>query len=271
MSRVDFSSRGPEPFQFESVAAGMYRIEVSPFERQTGRYTLTMRRVEPVATRPADRVDQIMAGFANPATPGAVVAVIRNGEVAFSRAYGAANLEHSIPFRVDTRTNIGSTSKQFTAFAIELLAQRGELSLDDDVREHLPELPDLGKVVTIRHLLTHTSGYREFLNTLALSGRRLDHGDWIERDEIVRMVQRQPELQNDPGAEWNYNNTGFALLARIVERKSGMDFADFLRENVFEPLGFTSVPRALADQLGLALVESEAPYDVIVIDQAERP
>ena len=250
VSRVDFSSRGPEQFQFESKAAGAYRIELSPFERQTGRYTLTMRRVEPVATRPADRVDQIMAGFANAATPGAVVAVIRDGEIAFSRAYGAANLQHAVPFRVDTRTNIGSTSKQFTAFAIELLAQRGELSLDDDVREHLPELPDFGKLVTIRHLLTHTSGYREFLNALALTGRRLDHGDWIEREEIVRLVQRQPELQNDPGAEWNYNNTGFALLARIVERKSGMDFADFMRENVFEPLGMeNTVVRAVPSQV----------------------
>ena len=237
VTRVDFTPRGPEPFQFESKAAGPYRIEVSPFERQSGRYTLTLRRVEPVATRPAQRVDQLMAGFADPATPGALVAVVRGGEVAFSRAYGAANLTHSIPYRVDTRTNIGSTSKQFTAFAIMLLAERGELSLDDDVREHLPELPDLGQTVTIRHLLTHTSGYREFLNAYALAGRRLDHGDWIGREEIVRLVQRQPALQNDPGAEWNYNNTAFALLSMIVERKSGEDFPDWMRANVFEPLG----------------------------------
>ena len=237
VTRIDFSSRGPEPFQFESEAAGSYRIELTPYERQTGRYTLLINRVDPLATRPADRVDQIMTRYANPGTPGAVVGVVRNGELAFSRAYGAANLTHDVPFRVDTRTNIGSTSKQFTAMAILLLAQRGELSLDDDVREHIPELPDLGRTVTIRHLLTHTSGYREFLNTLALGGRRLDHGDWIERAEIIRLLQRQGELQNDPGAEWNYNNSGFALLSMIVERKSGMDFDEWMRDNVFEPLG----------------------------------
>ena len=240
VNRIDFSSRGPEPFQFESEDAGTYRIEISPFERQTGRYTLTIRSVAPIATRPADRVDQIMAAYARPGTPGAVVGVVRGGELSFARAYGSANLTHSVPFRVETLTNIGSTSKQFTAFAINLLAQRGELELDDDVREHLPELPDLGQTVTIRHLLTHTSGYREFLNALALTGRRLDHGDWIERDEIIRLVQRQPELQNAPGAEWNYNNTAFSLLATIVERKSGESFPDWMRENVFEPLGMTN-------------------------------
>ena len=239
MRRIDFASRGPEPFQLESERAGTYRIELTPFEKQTGRYSIALSRIEPIATRPAARMDQVMAGFASPNIPGAVIGVVRDGELVFSKAYGAANLVHGIPFRVETHTNIGSTSKQFTAFAIELLAQRGALSLDDDVRLHIPELPDLGSTVTVRHLLTHTSGYREFLNTLALTGRRLDHGDWIERSEIIRMIQRQPELQNAPGAEWNYNNSGYALLAMIVERKSGDDFPDWMRENVFEPLGMT--------------------------------
>lgn len=235
--RIDVSARGPEPFQFESEAAGRYTIELTPFEEQTGRYTLEVTRVERIATRPADRVDQVMGTYADAATPGVVVGVVRAGEVAFSRAYGAADLTHAVPFRVDTRTNIGSTSKQFTAFAIHLLAQRGLLSLDDDVREHIPELPELGDTVRIRHLLTHTSGYREFLNTLALTGRRIDTGDWIDRSEIIRLVQRQPALQNEPGAEWNYNNTAFSLLAQIVERVGGDDYPAWMRENVFEPLG----------------------------------
>jgi CubicO group peptidase (beta-lactamase class C family) len=138
---------------------------------------------------------------------------------------------------VDTRNNIGSTSKQFTAFAILLLAQQGELTLDDDIRIHIEELPDLGETVTIRNLLTHTSGYREFLNALSISGRRLDEGDFIAREEIISLVQNQPELQNSPGAEFNYNNTAFVLLTVVVERITDQSFPEFMAENVFEPIG----------------------------------
>ncbi len=186
-----------------------------------------------------DRVDLLMADYSGPDTPGGVVAVVRAGEIVFQRAYGMANLTHDIPFAVDTRTNIGSTSKQFTAFAIGLLAERGELSLDDDVRLHVPELPDFGEVVTLWNLITHTSGYREFLNALAIGGWRHD-ADHIDRGEIVTVVRRQPALQNSPGAEYNYNNTGYALLAEVVERVSGDEFPAWMAANVFEPLGMTS-------------------------------
>jgi CubicO group peptidase (beta-lactamase class C family) len=184
-----------------------------------------------------DQVDRIMADYSGTETPGAVVAVVRDGQIVFERAYGMANLTHGIPFTVDTRTNIGSTSKQFTAFAIALLADRGQLSLDDDVRTHIPELPDLGEVVRLRHLVAHTSGYREFLNALAIGGWRFNPLDHIDRDEILTVVQRQPALQNSPGAEHNYNNTGYALLALVVERVTGEPFRDWMRANVFEPLG----------------------------------
>jgi CubicO group peptidase (beta-lactamase class C family) len=184
-----------------------------------------------------DRVDRILADYSGTETPGAVVAIVRDGHIVFQRAYGMANLTHGIPFAVDTRTNIGSTSKQFTAFAIALLADRGQLALDDDVRAHIPELPDLGEVVRLRHLVSHTSGYREFLNALAIGGWRFDPLDHIDRDEILTVVQRQPALQNSPGAEYNYNNTGYALLALVVERVTGEPFRDWMRANVFEPLG----------------------------------
>jgi CubicO group peptidase (beta-lactamase class C family) len=187
-----------------------------------------------------ERVDRIMADYTGSETPGVVVAVVRDGRVVFQRGYGMANLSHGVPFTPDTRTNIGSTSKQFTAFAIGLLEERGRLSLDDDVRTHLPEIPDLGETVTLRHLMTHTSGYREFLNALAVGGWRLDRGDHIERDEIFTVVQRQPALQNSPGAEYNYNNTGYALLAEVVARVTGESFPDWMRTNVFEPVGMTA-------------------------------
>ncbi|HIF88088.1 MAG TPA: class A beta-lactamase-related serine hydrolase, partial [Gammaproteobacteria bacterium] len=111
------------------------------------------------------------------------------------------------------------------------------LSLDDDIREHVPELPQFDEIVTVRHIITHTSGLREFLNLLSMSGRRLDHGDYIGRDEIIGIIQRQPALQNSPGSEWNYNNTAYALAALIVERISGQTFTEFMNNNVFGPIG----------------------------------
>jgi len=186
---------------------------------------------------PEAAVQQMFADRAGDDTPGALVAVVQDGEIVYQEAFGMANLTHGIPYTLETRTNIGSTSKQFTAFAIGLLAERGELTLDDDVRDHIPELPDFGETVTLRNLLTHTSGYREFLNTLVIEGRRLDEGDYIDREEILRVVQRQPELQNTPNTEWNYNNTGYALLAEVVHRVTGQPFPEWMAENVFAPLG----------------------------------
>ncbi|GAB5536847.1 MAG: hypothetical protein Rubg2KO_30960 [Rubricoccaceae bacterium] len=189
------------------------------------------------AQSPEETVQQLFADRTGDDTPGALVAVVHDGEIVYQEAFGMANLTHGIPYALDTRTNIGSTSKQFTAFAIGLLAEQGELSLDDDVRDHIPELPDFSDTVTLRHLLTHTSGYREFLNTLLVEGRRLDEGDYIDREEILRVVQRQPELQNTPDTEWNYNNTGYALLTEVVHRVSGQPFPEWMAENVFQPLG----------------------------------
>jgi CubicO group peptidase (beta-lactamase class C family) len=237
--RVDGPARGPQRFTVRTTAEGAYTIEVIPFEEETGDYEITLHRVERLETDPRRLTDQLMSPYDGEDSPGAAVQVWREGRTLMSKAYGMANLTYGIPFETDTRTNIGSTSKQFTAFAVMLQAERGLLSLDDDIREHLPELPEFDEVVTVRHLITHTSGLREFLNLLLMSGRRLDHGDWIDRSELIDIVQRQPALQNAPGAEWNYNNTAFGLAALIVERTSGQDFHVFMRENVFGPLGMS--------------------------------
>jgi CubicO group peptidase (beta-lactamase class C family) len=157
----------------------------------------------------------------------------------FAKAYGMANLAYEIPFTVSTSTNIGSTSKQFTAFAVMLLVEEGTLSLDDDVRKHIPELKDFGQTVTVRHLLTHTTGYRELYNSLTLTGRRLDESDYVGREEYIPLVQRQPALQNAPGTEFNYNNTAFGLAAMIVARVSKMPFETFMVQRVFAPIGMT--------------------------------
>ena len=229
--------RGAERFAMRPPEAGTYTVELTADEGESGDYTITLLRLERLETDPKKLTDQLMSRYDGEGSPGAAVRVWRDGETLYSRAYGMANLAYGIPFQTDTRTNIGSTSKQFTAFAVMLQAQRGLLSLDDDIRTHIPELPEFDHTITVRHLITHTSGLREFLNLMRMTGRRLDRGDWIDRSEIIDIVRRQPALQNEPGAEWNYNNTAFGLAAVIVERTSGQDFPTFMRENVFEPLG----------------------------------
>jgi len=240
VSRFDsppMGARGPEHFRLTTESAGQHRIEVAPVEETgAGQYTIRLRRAEPAAATPEGKVDQLMSMF-DEDTPGAVVAIIRAGELDFARSYGAANLTHGVPFTVETVTNIGSTSKQFTGFALALLADQGKISLDDDVRTYIPELPDFGETVTLRHLLTHTTGYREYLNTLALGGRRLMEADYIDRSEVIEVVRRQPRLQNQPGAEFNYNNTAFALATTIVERVTGRSFPEWMAAEVFAPLG----------------------------------
>jgi len=237
IDEIDGPALGPEQFAFRTKSDGEYRFEIEPFEGASGDYTLEIVRAEPFAADPEGKVDQMMWRYDGACMPGVAVGVIKDGELIFAEGYGMANLTHGIPFGIDTPSNIGSTSKQFTAFAIGLLEQQGELSFDDDVRVHLPELPDLGHTVTIRNMLTHTTGYREFLNQLAMGGRQPIDGDYIKRSEILDMITRQPQLQNIPGDEFNYNNSSYSLLTLVVERITDQPFAEWMDEHVFTPLG----------------------------------
>src|SRR5687767_12275259 len=230
---------GPETFAFATDSAGRYVIEVAPATAgKGGAVRVQLTRSEPVATTPEGKVNQAAAQLYKD-TPGAVVGVIRGGKLAFAKGYGAADLTYGMPFTAETPTNIGSSTKQFTGFALALLASRGKLSLDDDVRKHIPELKDFGKKITVRHFLTHTTGYREFINTLIIEGRQVLEGDYIAPDEVIKVVNRQPALQNEPGAEFNYNNSAFSLATIVVERVTGRPWAEWMREEVFLPLGMT--------------------------------
>jgi CubicO group peptidase (beta-lactamase class C family) len=234
----DGPARGPEPFQINAEDAGTYRIEVTPFEQETGRFAITLRRIEPLARTPAGRVDQIMAPYAGPNRPGGVVAVTRNGALEFARGYGMANLEDGLANQPGTVFHVASVSKQFTAFAIAMLADQGRLALDDDVRRYLPELPKFDRTITLRHLLTHTSGLRDQWELWGMSGGLLS--DEIRQQDLLRLVQRQRELNFDPGQEFLYCNTGFMVLSEVVARVAGQPFPDWMRTNVFAPLGMTA-------------------------------
>ena len=230
---------GPETFAFATDTAGRYVVEVTPATAgKGGAVRVQLTRSEPVATTPAGKVDQAAAQLYKD-TPGAVVGVIKGGKLSFVKAYGAADLTYGMPFTPETPTNIGSSSKQFTGFALALLASRGKLSLDDDVHKYIPELKDFGKKITLRHLLSHTTGYREFVNTLLIEGRQVLEGDYIAPDEALKVINRQPTLQNEPGAEFNYNNSAFSLATMVVARVTGRPFAEWMRDEVFLPLGMT--------------------------------
>jgi CubicO group peptidase (beta-lactamase class C family) len=237
IAEFDGPARGPENFTFTSEAAGTYVIAVTPFEEQEGEYQILLEKAEPVATDPSGRIDQLMTPYSGDDTPGVVVGVLDRGEIVFERAYGMADLSFGVPYQVGTPTNIGSVTKQFTAMAILLLRNDGLLSLDDEVRKHIPELPDFGQPVTIKNLLNHTGGFREIYNFLPMDGRAGE--DHIDREDAIRIVQRQRELQATPNTEYNYNNTAFILLSMVVERLSGTTFPEFMKERVFEPLGMT--------------------------------
>lgn len=184
------------------------------------------------------QVDKVFAAFDKPGSPGCALGVIRDGQLVQSRGYGLANLEHNLPITGSSVFDIGSTSKQFTATAILLLEQQGKLSLGDDIRKHIPELPDYGHPITIRHLLNHTSGLRDYLTLMALAGTDFDG---ITGDaEALRLITRQKALNFPPGDEHLYSNSGFFLLSIIVKRASGKSLREFAAENIFGPLGMTS-------------------------------
>ncbi|WP_183567632.1 serine hydrolase domain-containing protein [Mucilaginibacter sp. SP1R1] len=149
-----------------------------------------------------------------------------------------ANLEYTIPNLPETIYHLASVSKQFTAYAIILLAQQGKLNLDDDIRKYLPWFPNLRRKITIHHLLNHTSGIRDQWQLLAITGTRLD--DVITQDQIIKILSKQQELNFNPGDAFNYSNSGFTLLAEIVKSVSGLSLRKFTDSAIFKPLGMTS-------------------------------
>lgn len=196
--------------------------------------------VSPATVRAQDdarsaRVDSLFAEWNRPDSPGAAVLVVRDGKVLHRRGYGSANLEHRIPITPGTVFDIASVSKQFCGMAIAMLVEADTISLDDDVRTYLPELPDFGHTITVRHLVHHISGIRDWPGTLAIAGWRMD--DVISFEQILTMAFHQEALNFPPGERYLYSNTGYNLLARLVERVSGTTFRQWTEEHVFAPLG----------------------------------
>jgi CubicO group peptidase (beta-lactamase class C family) len=232
---------GGDPVAVTTAQAGTYRFEVSRAggnETEEPRYALSLQRLEPVSASPQGRVDQLLSAWDRPGEPGLVAAVVSGGEVVYVRALGQASLEHDLPNTPYTVFDIGSVSKELTDFAMVLLAQEDHLSLDDDIRTHLPEVPDFGTPIRIRHLIHHTSGLREIYDAFSLAGSR--SGDALLQEDALRLVTHLEELNFQPGSDYLYCNTGYMLLADIVARVTDRPFPEWMDENVFEPLGMAN-------------------------------
>ena len=184
-------------------------------------------------------VDHVFDAWRDTHGPGCAVGVSRNGTEIFERGYGMANLETNTPITPASIFHVASVSKQFTAASIMVLVRDGKLSVDDDIRKYLPEIPDYGTKITIRHLLTHTSGLRDQWSLIQLARGRFEE-DRITEADVLDIIPRQKALNFAPGAEYVYSNTGFTLLGVIVKRVSGQSLRDFAAERIFKPLGMTS-------------------------------
>jgi CubicO group peptidase (beta-lactamase class C family) len=203
------------------------------------------------------RVDELFARFAAGLSPGCALAVIDHGRVVLAKGYGFADLGRRLPITPRTRFDIASTSKQFTAASVLLLAARGRLSLDDDVRKYVPELPRHDTAITLRHLLHHTSGLPNYIDLLVNSGKRYE--EVTTDDDALAALAGAPQLQFPPGTAFRYNDSGYFLLSLVVKRVTGRSLREFAAENLFAPLGMTDT--RIVDDLTREVPGRAVPYE----------
>lgn len=183
------------------------------------------------------KIDSIFASYSSQ-TPGAAIVVVKDGKVVFKKGYGTANLNYNIPITTQTVFDIASVSKQFTAFTIYLLESEGKLSFEDEVKKYIPELPDYAEKIKIKHLLAHTGGLRDQGALGSIAGYLLT--DMTTTQQILKMLNRQSGLLFTPGSAFAYCNSGYVLLAEIVQRITGKTFSAYTKEKIFIPLGMNA-------------------------------
>ncbi|HUN22598.1 MAG TPA: serine hydrolase domain-containing protein [Anaerolineales bacterium] len=183
------------------------------------------------------QVDALFRQFITANQPGAVVIVVQDGKVLYKNAYGLANLKKKTPLTVQSQLHFGSCGKQFTAMGILLLAEEGLLKLDDPLIQHLPELKRLGKQITIRHLLHHTSGVPDIYESATLYDQILNLADQPTNQDMLNLLSETGRKRFVVGEEFFYSNTGYDLLGSVIERVSGVSYAEFMQSYLFKPLG----------------------------------
>jgi len=209
-------------------------------------------------------VDAIFAPWDETGSPGCALGVVEDGEFIYERGYGFANLDWDIPSATDTVFYVGSVSKQFTAAVIALLAEEGTVDLDENIREYFPEIPKYVRPITVRHLVHHTSGLRDIYTLMSLAGIRLE--DVFTDEQAIELIAAQRETNFEPGSEYLYSNSGYFLLAQLVERASGKTLREFAEERIFAPLGmedthFHDRPSHIVDRRAISYQDSDVDFD----------
>ena len=192
------------------------------------------------STKLTAQVDDLFSPWNKQDSPGAVLGIFKDGKILYAKGYGTANLDYGIPMSPQTVLRTGSISKQFIAMGIALLAEQGKLSITDNIRKYLPEMPEYSKPITLAHLLHHTSGIREYLTLVSLIGKPEGSGYVYTPQGLLSMLARQRALDFKPGEKFLYSNSGYFLLAEIISRVSGSSASSFVNKHIFEPLGMES-------------------------------
>lgn len=206
-----------------------------------------------------NKIDALFVEWNEANHPGGVVGIYREGNLIYNKAFGLASLEYNAPNTLQTRFNIASVSKQFTAYAILLLEQQGKLSLEDDIRLYLPEVPNYETTVTVKHLIQHTNGLRSLHAILGMAGWRFD--DRRTHDDLMRVITQGNTLSFEPGSEYMYSNTGFIFAAMIIERVTETSFRDWMQENVFDV--FQMPNTFVSDDIDEVLFNAASSYFVV--------
>lgn len=201
---------------------------------------------------PAEQLDSLIKSKVKPGEPGVAVMVIKDGRALFNKAYGVADLSTGQPLRADTPFYIASIAKQFTAAAIIMLAEQGRLSYDDPLVKYFPEFKGFASTINLRQMLTHTSGLIDHLDVI-----KDKNAGWTNKD-VVQLLLRENHVLFPPGEKWSYSNSGYVLLAMIVEKVTGEKFSAFLKKNIFEPLGMKRT--FVLDEAGLNIPGRASAY-----------
>lgn len=220
--------------------SGDYKITVywNFVKPLSGRFSITLDKIETAASDLPSRAKQLLGSWYDGKGPGAAVVVVKNNKVVFEDYKGFANLEEQVKIGTNSVFELASVSKQFTAFGIALLVDRKILSMEDDIRKFLPELPDYGAKICLSDLVYHTSGIRDWVDCFQFMG--LTPEDVATHEMVVKFAFNQQHLKFPTGEKYNYSNTNYSLLAEIVTRVTGKPFAVWMKENVFDPLGMRS-------------------------------
>ncbi len=203
------------------------------------------------------KLDKLFSNWAQDANkPGVAAGLIKDGKILYLKGFGSADLTHDIPITVDTKFQLGAMSKQFTAFAVLLLEEQGKLSMSDDVRKYIPQMPDYGHIITLKHLISQSSGLHDFMALKEIAGWR--DKDFFNQKDALDLIYQQKELDYTPGTKFSATSTGLILLSEVVKQVTGQSLAAFTREHIFEPLGMTNT--LFCDDHEMVIPGAAIPY-----------